>query len=45
MKNILSEKPNEILHGRLLASVNFVDDNDIKNKEILDIGFGYGCVN
>lgn len=42
MKNLLSEKPNEILHGRLLASVNFVDDNDIKNKEVLDIGCGYG---
>lgn len=42
MKNFLSEKPTETLHGRLLASVNFVDDVDIKNKNVLDIGCGYG---
>ncbi|HUS51813.1 MAG TPA: methyltransferase domain-containing protein [Candidatus Paceibacterota bacterium] len=42
MKNLLNEKPTNILHGRLLASVNFVDDSDIKNKEVLDIGCGYG---
>lgn len=42
MKNILDEKPNHDLSGRLLASVMFVDDNDIKNKVVLDIGCGYG---
>lgn len=42
MKNLLFDKPSELLHGRLLASVNFVDDNDIKNKEVLDVGCGYG---
>jgi 2-polyprenyl-3-methyl-5-hydroxy-6-metoxy-1,4-benzoquinol methylase len=42
MKNLLNEKPTNILHGRLLASANFVDNEDIKNKEILDIGCGYG---
>ena len=42
MKNILAEKPAEKLHGRLLASVNFVANEDIFNKDILDIGCGYG---
>lgn len=42
MKNILSEKPDYNLNGRLLASVKFVDDADVANKEILDIGCGYG---
>ncbi|MBU1132074.1 class I SAM-dependent methyltransferase [Patescibacteria group bacterium] len=42
MKNILEEKPSKKLHGRLLASVNFVDDYDLKNKDILDIGCGHG---
>ena len=42
MKNLLAEKPVKILHGRLLASVDFVTDTDLKNKEVLDIGCGYG---
>jgi len=42
MKNLLAEKPNNLLHGRLLASVNFVADTDLAGKEVLDIGCGYG---
>ena len=42
MKNIFFEKPTEILHGRLLTSVNFVSDEDLSGKKILDIGCGYG---
>lgn len=42
MKNILAEKPAKILHGRLLVSVNFVTTDDLKDKEVLDIGCGYG---
>ena len=42
MKNITKVKPTEILHGRLLFSINFVSDLDIKDKKILDIGCGYG---
>jgi ubiquinone/menaquinone biosynthesis C-methylase UbiE len=42
MKNILQEKPLKNLTGRLKYSVNFVEDKDIKNKNILDIGCGYG---
>uniref|UniRef100_UPI0040474931 class I SAM-dependent methyltransferase n=1 Tax=Flavobacterium sp. TaxID=239 RepID=UPI0040474931 len=42
MKNILDEKPSHDLSGRLLASMLFVDDMDVKNKSILDIGCGYG---
>ena len=42
MRNILKEKPIFALYGRFLESMNFVSDNDIKNKEILDIGCGFG---
>ena len=42
MKNILDEVPGHNLSGRLLASVEFVDDSDLKNKVALDIGCGYG---
>jgi SAM-dependent methyltransferase len=42
MKNILNEKPLQALSGRLLASVQFVTDFDLKNKIVLDIGCGYG---
>lgn len=42
MKNILSEKPSTDIHGRLKFSMTFVDNFDIKNKTILDIGSGYG---
>lgn len=42
MKNILNQKPNHKLNGRLLYSVNFVQDVDVKNKDILNIGCGYG---
>lgn len=42
MRNLLNEKPTKTLHGRLLASVNFVSDVDLVNKEVLDIGCGYG---
>jgi len=42
MKNILNEKPNGELHGRLLEAVKFVNDSDIKGKTVLDIGCGYG---
>jgi len=42
MRNIINAKPSDDLHGRTLYSVIFVDDLDIKNKDILDIGCGYG---
>jgi ubiquinone/menaquinone biosynthesis C-methylase UbiE len=42
MKNIINEKPSNDLYGRLRFSSNFVHDADIKDKEILDIGCGYG---
>lgn len=42
MKNILNEKPTCSLNGRLLESVKFVKNEDIKDKNILDIGFGFG---
>lgn len=42
MKNVLNEKPNCELHGRLSFIANFTEDIDIKNKDILDIGCGYG---
>lgn len=42
MKNIIEEKPTDKLHGRTLFNVNFVSDQDIRNKDILDIGCGFG---
>lgn len=42
MRNILNEKPSLKLSGRLLGSVNFVQDIDIKDKDVLDIGCGFG---
>jgi len=42
MKNIINEKPKTSLHGRLLSSMLFVEDADIKDKRVLDIGCGYG---
>lgn len=42
MKNILNEKPTSVLQGRLLEAIKFVSDKDIKGKNVLDIGCGYG---
>jgi cyclopropane fatty-acyl-phospholipid synthase-like methyltransferase len=43
MKNIINEKPDKHLTGRLAASVKIIDKNtDILGKDILDIGCGYG---
>ena len=42
MKNIINTKPSTELHGRALYNTIFVDDIDINNKVILDIGCGYG---
>lgn len=42
MKNLLAEKPAKIFHGRLLASINFVNNGDLKDKNVLDIGCGFG---
>jgi 2-polyprenyl-3-methyl-5-hydroxy-6-metoxy-1,4-benzoquinol methylase len=42
MKNILNDKPANNLSGRLMASVNFVEDIDLEDKTVLDIGCGYG---
>lgn len=42
MKNILDEKPRYDLTGRLSASVQFVNDEDIKDKDVLNIGCGFG---
>ena len=42
MKNILNEKPSKNLSGRLLVTTKFVTDDDIWNKEMLNIGCGFG---
>lgn len=42
MKNILNDKPVFVLHGRMLESMKFVANKDIKDKTILDVGCGYG---
>ena len=42
MKNILNETPKAKLNARLKFSINFVKNQDIKNKKLLDIGCGFG---
>jgi ubiquinone/menaquinone biosynthesis C-methylase UbiE len=42
MKNITEQKPTDALHGRTAFTVKFVEDKDLKDKKILDIGSGYG---
>lgn len=42
MKNLIAEKPTDELLGRLAYTVSFVENADIKDKVILDIGCGYG---
>lgn len=42
MKNILHVKPSQPLEGREKFSFSFVDKKDLKGKNILDIGCGYG---
>ncbi|MFZ5424773.1 MAG: methyltransferase domain-containing protein [Patescibacteria group bacterium] len=42
MKNILKQDPTIPVHGRAKRNLTFVSDSSIKNKDILDIGCGYG---
>ncbi len=42
MKNILNEKPDKRLTGRLKKTLSFVDVKDITNKSIINVGCGYG---
>lgn len=42
MKNLINEKPSDELHWRTLFNLNFIDEEDIKNKKILDIGCWFG---
>lgn len=42
MKNLANEKPTDPLAGRKLFSINFIEDKDLVNKVVLDIGCGFG---
>lgn len=42
MKNILNEIPQSPLSGRIYSFSKFIDQKDIKNKIILDLGCGFG---
>lgn len=42
MKNILDQKPSDDFLNRLDFSASFIEDQDIKDKRILDIGCGFG---
>ncbi|WP_461257320.1 class I SAM-dependent methyltransferase [Treponema sp. R80B11-R83G3] len=42
MKNIINEKPSIDLRGRNKFITQFVSDEDISGKSVLDIGCGYG---
>ncbi len=42
MKNVLSQKPGDKLDARLMASMKFVNNKDVIDKRVLDIGCGFG---
>jgi len=42
VKNVLSEQPTDALRGRLAYTVDWVQEEDLRDKVILDIGCGYG---
>lgn len=42
MKNIISEKASDKVSEVGYAAVSDLDDNDLKNKVVLDVGCGYG---
>lgn len=42
MKNILKDKSNIALHGRLLHSTKLLTNYKLEDKKVLDIGCGYG---
>lgn len=44
MINNIEEKPSRKLHGRPLFNILLTDELDVKNKEILDVGCGYGWI-
>lgn len=42
MKNILDTKPTLQQHGRILYTLQFCESRHLKNKDVLDIGCGFG---
>jgi 2-polyprenyl-3-methyl-5-hydroxy-6-metoxy-1,4-benzoquinol methylase len=42
MKNVVDERPTRDLHGRLAFSRTFVAEEDCRDKDVLDIGCGFG---
>jgi ubiquinone/menaquinone biosynthesis C-methylase UbiE len=42
IRNLLDEKPARDLHGRVLYTSRFVSDEDLRDKDVLELGCGYG---
>lgn len=42
MRNIIKEKPTDEINGRSLYNTQFISDEDLKDKTVLDIGCGFG---
>jgi SAM-dependent methyltransferase len=42
VKNLIGEKPSDPIYGRALYGATFISDRDINQKNILDIGCGFG---
>jgi 2-polyprenyl-3-methyl-5-hydroxy-6-metoxy-1,4-benzoquinol methylase len=42
VRNLIDERPTHDLHGRLAWSRSFVDRADIEDRDVLDIGCGFG---
>lgn len=44
MKNILNEYIDSDFTGRLLYTVKYIKDSDVRDKKVLDVGCGFGWV-
>lgn len=42
MRNVLDERPDQDLHGHARFVSSFVDERDLADKDVLDIGCGFG---
>jgi 2-polyprenyl-3-methyl-5-hydroxy-6-metoxy-1,4-benzoquinol methylase len=42
VRNLLAEAPRQELHGIPLEVTNFISDGDVRERDVLDIGCGFG---
>lgn len=44
MRNLIGEVPTANLHGRTLFNTKFIQNRDVENKSVLNIGCGFGLM-